>query len=792
NQEAADVAAAALLASGGKVRADKDKVAARIVEAVIIARGGQTDAVLIGLLLPAVLNVNTNNTLPASKQLTAAGKEAVIAKALRATSGLGAAIAAQTITSALSAGGTTPDLKRTAFTVAVLKGLIYKPQVYDPALASTSQATETTKGTLVQLNQGAPELLLGSPFFNNNGVPPSIAGVRDYIDAVLDQYSTTTPQVKTTTALALAEGVATNPAVSGAVFGGLVKDLKASAALADDNAITTLVRTTILRAKLAPDIADIVQNGLSQLITGTPQGSVAALLPGSSAANKGKIASGAIRAAADASAATTIVNVVLSPTTEPAKDVTQAGLSAFAGAAATGNGDPGTAAAINLAVIAKLVAKPTAAADLTAVQAIATAIIKAIAPANPEAAREVARSMFDITRSIGTNPAANPYTTIAARQKLAGDLAKGAATNYTAAGAAVGGVVQRSVELDNSVTPDLDVSIAAAGLKAASKAALSIAQKTSFYLMNNSGFSAQTFAAKLALSVASTSAGDVAAGVALTDTSHAGDIVKAVITSQGVTTVGGVAPTAAQKTALNKAALAIAGRAAVAVDVEAIGDIAQKVGTLFQPSTNPSNANLPKLSTLGSLATSLGKAINTKPQVSNHNRVDELGELAAVLVTASLNVQGGNTAAALAAIGANIYKAASAKLLANVGNNAADLMDIAGDVAGAIAQTIALAPAPVNGVGGLTPTEKKALLELTGTGSLIKLLTTGAKTFANQVNGLGTSAFNLVRATEILGTGVYGVVGGSEAIGSNGVVLFANGKFEIGAIVDQETRIKDL
>jgi hypothetical protein len=61
------------------------------------------------------------------------------------------------------------------------------------------------------------------------------------------------------------------------------------------------------------------------------------------------------------------------------------------------------------------------------------------------------------------------------------------------------------------------------------------------------------------------------------------------------------------------------------------------------------------------------------------------------------------------------------------------------------------------------------------------------------VNGFANSAFNLVRGTEIVpGGGVYGIVAGNEAIGSNNVVLTGAGKFEIGAIVDPETRIKDL
>ena len=157
---------------------------------------------------------------------------------------------------------------------------------------------------------------------------------------------------------------------------------------------------------------------------------------------------------------------------------------------------------------------------------------------------------------------------------MAADLAKGAATNYTAAGAAVAGVVEKAISLDT--TQGLDVSISAAAIKVASKAALSIAQKVS-NKQGYSGSSASSFASGLALSSASTNAGAIAAGVALTDTTDAGDIVKAVITANGSQT----APP--ELAALNKAAATIANTAAINVDVEAIADIAQKVGSLYQP-----------------------------------------------------------------------------------------------------------------------------------------------------------------------------------------------------------------
>lgn len=801
-QEVAGVVVAALKADGaGRVRADKDKVAARILEAAIVARGAQSDATQVDLLLAGLGSVN--NTLATSKQLTVTGKEALIGKAIRATvgrddtgasTGVTEKIAIRSDELAAAAPGTTPALKKDTFTAAVLKTLVYKPQVYDPALASTSAATEATKGQLIQLVDGKPKAVYGQPLFNPNGVPPSIynlygspatiGGVSDYIDAVLNLYAVD----KRATTLKLAVGVATNPAVAGAVFGGYVKNLKTTGgAAATDTAITTLVHSFIVDARLAPAIADIVQNGLARLSAPLSQGDVGLLLFNTTAVQKGKIASGAVRA--DPSQAAATIATILSPTTEPAKDVTPAGLAAFATAAATGNGDTGAAAAISNAVIAKVPLKPTIAADIAAIETIAINVIKAVAPANPDSAFAVAQGLFSVQRNGNT---VTPFPTLDARTKLAQDLAKGASTNYTAAGAAVAGVVEKSIALGNQ---GADITMSAAAIKVAAKAALSIAQKVSFSRSQASGFNTQTFASGLALASVSTNAGSIAAGVALTDTAHAGDIVKAVITSNNVAVAN-------QNVALNKAAFTIASAAAVAVDAEAIADIAQKVGSLLQPTAGATNANLPKITTIGTLATSLAKAINTKPLVSWSNRCDELGELAAVLVTASLNVTGGKTPAALAAIGTNIFKAASAKLLANArnSNNAADLSDIARDVAGAIAQTIA--HAPLVGPGSLIEPEKTALLNDSGTGSLIKLLSTGAKTYANQVNedplkANSTAAFNLVRGTEvkILGahTGNYGYVPGTEAIGTNGTatpLLFSS--FEIGSVVDSETPVKNL
>ncbi len=361
-------------------------------------------------------------------------------------------------------------------------------------------------------------------------------------------------------------------------------------------------------------------------------------------------------------------------------------------------------------------------------------------------------------------------------------------------------------------------SIVGAAVKAAPKAALSIAYKVSanaalqpFY--TSYGSAGNTTTANLAAAlvndpgVASTSAGAVAAGVSLTDTSHTGLITAAVINA-GAPAPGGTA--SAAYNARQAAALTIANTVAVNVDVEAIGLIAQSVIPLLQPTTG-ATTKAPKLAaSIGTLATSLAKAINLKPLVTQANRVDELNELAAemtkqyLLNTAAapdgVDATGSTTSAAavteqkalvtaLSAIGTSIFKGVSAKLLANTYNNQADVADIANGVAGAIAQVIALS--------NLSPAVKQVLLSTSqATGTLEKNLITAAT--ASKSTLQVSNAFTDVANTDTQHNGTYGNVPGSTDRGTNNPLGGTTGKYETGAnyevgnVNDSETPIKNI
>jgi hypothetical protein len=107
-----------------KVRADKDKIAPRILAAAL-AGSGITDGVAVKNIMVAVTDVN--GSLGNKKLiLTAAGKEAVVAQALKSVSGgpdedAGADIAVAMGGLPFAAVGATPDAKLKTFTVAALK-----------------------------------------------------------------------------------------------------------------------------------------------------------------------------------------------------------------------------------------------------------------------------------------------------------------------------------------------------------------------------------------------------------------------------------------------------------------------------------------------------------------------------------------------------------------------------------------------------------------------------------------------------------------------------------------------
>ncbi len=360
----------------------------------------------------------------------------------------------------------------------MLKLLAFKPQTNDPSVLATA-------GTYFPVRDGAALTVKGQPAFVE-GTPPAIFDVQNYIDTALDSYSATS---KAVAANNIASGVAaTVPAAAGAVIAGYVQDLKTSVpATTDADVINFLKHGTpatpvsgatpaqaavpgpVVNAKLAAAVSDIVADTF-RLLSPSSYTSDAVSLATSTAAGpgvaaytvsptlKGKIASGALRAVpSDANAAanaTAIVGGILGIADGTGKAVPQtgAGLTAFAGAASQGiGGNPVVASAVSQKVIDQYLLHPaaTVALDMVQLQNIAIAVSKSVGLVNADAAAAVAKSLFSTVRS-GTNV----YNTANAAA-LAGAMAKGLATSYSAAGAAVAGVVNADFAASTPPSGDL-------------------------------------------------------------------------------------------------------------------------------------------------------------------------------------------------------------------------------------------------------------------------------------------------------------------------------------------------
>ena len=552
-----------------------------------------------------------------------------------------------------------------------------------------------------------------------------------YYNAVLDAL----PGDKTANALTIAAAAGSQPTVAGGVIAGAAADLTQFGAVPNDGAVKTLVATAAKNGKLKKSINGIVAGGFSFLSPAALRGSAAADLINGNAklkASAGLIAAGALQARGTVSTETTgsVLQAILT-----AAGTVNAKLAAFAGQAALGNG--ASADEVVTFIASKV-------PDAKSVTAVASAVIKSIA-------FEDTASIADAAAAAATSGAGGTFPD-ASKGALAAALAKAAAKSYTAAGAAVAGVVRTTADQANSA-----VSISAAAIKTNTKAATGIAEQVAELLGTSAAI--DTYANALAKQVSPSFVGGVLGGVALADPNNTAKLVTEVLN--------------AGATSVKAQTLKIASTVAGAVDIERVCEVGKAVGALL------GQAGFPKVTSFASLATALTKAINAKPLRSPndpltanagwHNRVDEIGELAATLINAALASPAGKDAKVLASIGTAIYKGVSKRLLANAGNNLADLKDVAQDVAGAIFQTISIS-------SGLTSAEKTALLD--NAGALQAALTKGAgKTFGSLV---GTALAEVKAANG-------GLVAGSEPLSNGGT-----GKYEVGCIVDPETPAKNI
>jgi len=702
NTRVAQIAQDALTTVSGKTRSDKDKIAGRIVAAAIYGSGATNDPARIRAILDKVGTANTGG-----KALTATGRANAIASALR--------VAQQSV---------------------VLLPVDNTNTTLNSGAAIAASANSLVVGAAVKFHQGVLKAL-------GNGV--GVNNLAPYINGVLDGIGGD----KSATAITLASAVGSQPAVAGAVIAGAAADLTNFIPGTADAAVKTLVATAAGNSKLKKSVNGVVAGGFFYLAPTTSRGdAAAALITGNSKLKSlaGQIASGALSGRQDTTTESTssILGKLIT-----AGAVSVGKYATFAGQAALGNAP--VADDIMTDIFARIPA--AGALDAKVAQTVASAIIKSIVANSPSDIADVAKAAANVARN------GVPVFNDSSRSNLAAALAKGAAKNYAAAGAAVAGVLSTTADPKAAAA-----GMAVVSIKANSKAAIAISQAVSSVVSSNGG-NVQTFATSVAGQVVPANAGAVAAGAALTDPANTGPIVAGVINGNS--------------SAVKKQTLKIASTVASAVDIERVGDVAKAVGPLL------GQAGLPKLSSISSLATSLAKAINSKPLSSPndplrpdagwHNRVDELGELAAVLVNAALTTPAGQDAKVLGSIGSAIYKAVSKKLLANAGNNLADLKDVAQDVAGAIFQTIS--------VSSLTPEARAALLSPSGPLSLAL-----QKAAGNNYKALVTAALTEVNTAATNSPGR--IVPGSEPIG-NGTPS-TTGKYEIGNIVDPETPAKNV
>jgi hypothetical protein len=570
----------------------------------------------------------------------------------------------------------------------------------------------------------------------------------------------------------------------------------AASALADDAARQTYANTLAADAKLAKAQAAVVAGVASKLTTVAKDDFASAIVTAigtptaakATTAVRGNIASGVLRTL-DQSQTTLADSVIDKSLTPFSKTLTKAETATYAGTAAAG-----TTNAISAEIAIKLSTNSAVlATDTVAKTAIAKAVIKALAVTSPTSAQTVAANFIN-----ASNNTAN-YGTDDLKSAFAVDLAKTLPTNGTLTGAAVTGAA--STLTDKAITDGSKLLILGGNtIKFAPKAALNIAMGLASVLGASPDYA--TFAKNLTLgnnlaTKASTQAqaAAIAAGVAVTSVNGSGNNPAAAGQS-----AGDIAVAVSQASAtLQAKTLTIAGAVAVAVDVERIADIGNKVGSLLK-FTQPVGNKTPKSTSLGALATSLGKAVNTKPFVTWSNRLDEMGELAAEMTRAAISDLGPNAsslqlATAIGSVGSSLIKTLSAAQLINSGTFAIDKADAVGYIAGAIAQTIsAVGLEQVGGQPAISASNITALLAAATTNPLYKTLVTAATTkYTSGVFNAFTSVGNLKNGLLLTDRLVQGDLNKYklQQVGF-GDIAKGSGVYEIGSLIDPETPITNV
>lgn len=452
---------------------------------------------------------------------------------------------------------------------------------------------------------------------------------------------------------------ASTPAAAGALYGGLAhsqNDTNTGPAF-DDPGLVALSQTLIGNAKLAKAHGEILANVLTDFDGNL--GTLTSDLIGRAPKSTGLIAQGLIRS----NGATADVNAVLGAAIPT---VAAKSLVSFAGVVAQGNGDSITDITTSFA------AKAVTGADKINLN---TAIVNGVAVTDPSAAYDATRTML-LSAGVAVDPL--PLATAS--------VAKIKVT------AAAGAMAAAAIELEaiNESNTAAQVATNTVGIMVkGSKAATDIAREVA-------GLS--QVSADPVLFAQNLSDGNkkfvinAAVGVSLAWQQQSPAITYGAITHPKINGVNAV-----DKSAIAQVAK-IAGAVATAVEPEQTSLIGAKLAENMSEKGLGANKPL-NISSLSTLATSLAKALQSKPNVSTKNRIDELGELGAMLAwhvigkftsaaTAAKNFAAENKA--ITAIGSAIFKTLSKKPLANGLTLAADqraFFDIVGSIARSIKES---------------------------------------------------------------------------------------------------------
>lgn len=491
---------------------------------------------------------------------------------------------------------------------------------------------------------------------------PAAAGtLTNFVDGLFDANAVVAANREGFTK-GVADAVAAKSAASaGAVFGGLVLNNPAGAYTTDLQK-QTLLSNLFTDTKVTKAFGEIVANVAA---TATDKVTLSQHLNGgtSSATLKPLITQGLLRAASSGTIATEVNGIIdgAGVIADKAK---------FAAIAAVGTGG-------NAAKVTAIASKLAGGLDVTKKTAVGLAVITALGSASPADAKSATFGVFDSTGGgFGDN---------VARQKFGTDIV-GKLKTYASAGYVAAGIVER----DTNQNAQEAATVAGALMLKGTKAATDIAQQVSSLAIAGSKL---TFADTLA-DTAPKFVQNVAVGLSLADITNTGLITANAIKHNGLL----------DKVTIAKAAT-IASAVASAVDEEQISQIAKEVSSLMVVA--PTSTQPVKLSLISTLATGLAKAIQTKPGVTNFNRMDELGEVAASLTAGAINKNTSDTkglaaeAKLIATIGTSILKSlnkvatlpgnpnsnTNASLITRTQTFKADLWE-ARDIAGSIAQTI--------------------------------------------------------------------------------------------------------